>query len=104
MSKRDINRRETGLGIVSAATKVMAVGAVGLTGAVALLADHIYNVQHSAATAQGTATHSVSSTSSNSSSEGSDDGSLQSTAAPSASSSTSASSSGGSSSVVSGGS
>jgi len=105
MSSREVNRREAGLGLVSAVTKVMAVGAVGLTGGVALLADHVYNAQHSAATVQTARRATVSVQS------GDDGSSLQGTPAPSAassskssSSSSKSSSSSGSVAIVSGGS
>jgi hypothetical protein len=100
MNKRALNRRESGLNMISSATKVMAVGAIGLTGSVALLADHIYNVQHSATAHAATATQS--STPATSFSTSGDDG-LSTGQAPSAASS-SVSSGGGSGAIVSGGS
>jgi hypothetical protein len=100
MKKPALNRREAGFNMISSATKVMAVGAIGLTGSVALLADHIYNVQHATAhtvTSNQSAT-SVSSTS------GDDGSGFSSTVAPSVSSSSSSSTGGSSSAIVSGGS
>jgi hypothetical protein len=100
MNKPAHNRREAGFSMISSATKVMAVGAIGLTGSVALLADHVYNVQHASAH-KATSNQSATSVSSSSGDDGSG---LSSTVAPSASSSQSSSTGGSSSAIVSGGS
>jgi cytoskeletal protein RodZ len=98
-NRRAANRREAGMRLISTSTKVMAVGAIALTGSVAVLADHIYNVQHAATTTQTSSSGAISSTS------GDDVSGLQSAAtAPSSSSSQSSTSSSGSTAVVSGGS
>jgi hypothetical protein len=98
-SRREANRREAGMRLISTTTRVMAVGAIALTGSVAALADHIYNVQHPTRAAQSSSSGSISSTS------GDDVSGLQSAAStPSSSSSQSSASSSGSTAVVSGGS
>jgi hypothetical protein len=98
-NRRAANRREAGMRLISTTTRAMAVGAIALTGSVAVLADHIYNVQHAASTAQSSSSGAVSSTS------GDDVSGLQSAGtAPASSASQSSTSSSGSTGVVSGGS
>jgi hypothetical protein len=101
MNNRADNRREAGLKLISNATRVMAVGAIGLTGSVALLADHIYNVQHAGKASQRVSSSAASST--NSLTSG-DDGSALTSASQAPSASSQSSSSSGSTAIVSGGS